>query len=37
MALKHLLTQFEGKPTVLARKLNMNRVTLRKKLTQTPD
>ena len=37
MALKHLLTRFEGKPTILARELNMNRVTLRKKLTQTPD
>ena len=31
-ALKHLLARFEGKPTVLARETNMNRVTLRKKL-----
>jgi DNA-binding NtrC family response regulator len=31
-ALRHLLERFEGKPTVLARETNMNRVTLRKKL-----
>jgi DNA-binding NtrC family response regulator len=30
--LRHLLERFEGKPTVLARETNMNRVTLRKKL-----
>nr|ACO70940.1 two component sigma54 specific transcriptional regulator Fis family [uncultured Verrucomicrobiota bacterium] len=33
MALRHLLAHYGGKPTVLARELNMNRVTLRKKLT----
>jgi DNA-binding NtrC family response regulator len=32
MALRHLLARFDGKPTVLARETNMNRVTLRKKL-----
>ena len=37
MALKHLLAHFDGKPTVLARETKMNRVTLRKKLTQSPD
>ena len=31
-ALKHLLARFDGKPTILAREINMNRVTLRKKL-----
>jgi DNA-binding NtrC family response regulator len=31
-ALRHLLARFDGKPTVLARETNMNRVTLRKKL-----
>ena len=30
--LRHLLARFDGKPTVLARETNMNRVTLRKKL-----
>jgi DNA-binding NtrC family response regulator len=30
--LRHLLARFDGKPTVLAREMNMNRVTLRKKL-----
>jgi DNA-binding NtrC family response regulator len=30
--LKHLLGRFDGKPTILAREANMNRVTLRKKL-----
>jgi DNA-binding protein Fis len=34
MVLKHLLTHFDDKPSVLARELNMNRVTLRKKLTR---
>jgi DNA-binding NtrC family response regulator len=33
MALRHLLAHYGGKPTVLARETNMNRVTLRKKLT----
>jgi DNA-binding NtrC family response regulator len=32
MMLRHLLARFGGKPTVLARETNMNRVTLRKKL-----
>ena len=32
--LKALLARFEGKPTILARELNMNRVTLRKKCRQ---
>jgi DNA-binding NtrC family response regulator len=32
MALQHLLARFDGKPTVLARKTGMNRVTLRKKV-----
>jgi DNA-binding NtrC family response regulator len=32
MVLRHLLARFDGKPTVLARETNMNRVTLRKKL-----
>lgn len=35
MALRHLLARFDGKPTVLARETNMNRVTLRKKLNAT--
>ena len=30
--LRHLLERFAGKPTILARETNMNRVTLRKKL-----
>lgn len=34
MLLKHLLKQFDNKPTVLAREMNINRVTLRKKLRQ---
>ena len=34
MALRHLLTRFEGKPTVLARETKMNRVTLRKKFAR---
>jgi DNA-binding NtrC family response regulator len=33
LLLKDLLARFQGKPTILARELNMNRVTLRKKLT----
>lgn len=33
MVLRHLLARFDGKPTVLARETNMNRVTLRKKLS----
>ena len=33
LALRHLLTRFDGKPTLLARETQMNRVTLRKKLT----
>jgi len=32
VALRHLLAHFEGKPTVLAREIKMNRVTLRSKL-----
>jgi DNA-binding NtrC family response regulator len=31
MALRHLLTRYGGKPTVLARELQMNRVTLRRR------
>ena len=31
--LRHLLARFDGKPTVLARELDMNRMTLRKKLS----
>jgi len=31
MALRHLLARFGGKPTVLARELQMNRVTLRRR------
>ena len=34
LALRHLLTRFEGKPTVLARATKMNRVTLRKKFAR---
>jgi DNA-binding NtrC family response regulator len=30
-ALKHLLAHFDGKPTILARELRMNRVTLRRR------
>lgn len=33
LALRHLLTRFDGKPTILARETGMNRVTLRKKLS----
>jgi DNA-binding NtrC family response regulator len=32
LALRHLLSRFDGKPTVLARETKMNRVTLRKKV-----
>lgn len=32
LALRHLLARFGGRPTVLARELRMNRVTLRRKL-----
>jgi DNA-binding NtrC family response regulator len=32
MVLRQLLARFDGKPTVLAREMRMNRVTLRKKL-----
>lgn len=32
--LRHLLNHFDNKPTVLARMMNINRVTLRKKLRQ---
>jgi len=32
LALAHLLTRFDGKPTILARETKMNRVTLRKKV-----
>ncbi|MGB8353350.1 MAG: sigma-54 dependent transcriptional regulator [Chthoniobacteraceae bacterium] len=32
MLLKHLLKQYQNKPTILAREMNLNRVTLRKKL-----
>ena len=35
LALRHLLTRFEGKPTVLARETKMNRVTLRKKFARS--
>jgi DNA-binding NtrC family response regulator len=35
-ALKHLLAHFEGKPTVLARELRMNRVTLRRRQRGLP-
>jgi DNA-binding NtrC family response regulator len=31
MALRHLLTRYGGKPTILARELQMNRVTLRRR------
>ena len=31
MAIRHLLTRYGGKPTVLARELQMNRVTLRRR------
>ena len=31
MALRHLLARYGGKPTVLARELQMNRVTLRRR------
>jgi DNA-binding NtrC family response regulator len=31
LALRHLLTRFDGKPTLLARETKMNRVTLRRK------
>jgi DNA-binding NtrC family response regulator len=31
-ALRHLLARFDGKPTILARETDMNRMTLRKKL-----
>ena len=34
MALRHLLTRFDGKPTILARETKMNRVTLRKKFAR---
>ena len=34
IALRHLLTRFEGKPTILARETKMNRVTLRKKFAR---
>ncbi len=34
LALRHLLTRFDGKPTVLARETKMNRVTLRKKFAR---
>ena len=30
--LRHLLARFDGKPTILARETDMNRMTLRKKL-----
>ena len=33
LVLRHLMARFDGRPTVLARELKMNRVTLRKKLT----
>jgi len=32
MLLKHLLKRYHNKPTILAREMNLNRVTLRKKL-----
>jgi hypothetical protein len=31
LVLRHLLSRFDGKPTVLARETKMNRVTLRRK------
>ncbi|MDB6155890.1 MAG: Fis family transcriptional regulator [Chthoniobacteraceae bacterium] len=34
MALRHLLTRFDNKPTILARETGMNRVTLRRKCRQ---
>ncbi len=34
LALHHLLSRFDGKPTVLARETKMNRVTLRKKFAR---
>ncbi len=34
LALRHLLTRFDGKPTLLARATKMNRVTLRKKFAR---
>ncbi len=34
MALSHLLSRFDGKPTILARETKMNRVTLRKKFAR---
>ncbi|MCX6980647.1 MAG: sigma-54 dependent transcriptional regulator [Verrucomicrobia bacterium] len=34
LVLRHLLTRFDGKPTLLARATKMNRVTLRKKFTR---
>jgi DNA-binding NtrC family response regulator len=34
LILRHLLTRFDGKPTLLARATKMNRVTLRKKFTR---
>ncbi len=34
LALRHLLTRFDGKPTILARETKMNRVTLRKKFAR---
>ncbi len=34
MVLRRLLARFDGKPTVLARELKMNRVTLRKRLAE---
>jgi DNA-binding NtrC family response regulator len=35
IALRHLLARFDGKPTILARETNMNRVTLRKKFARS--
>ena len=37
LALRHLLTRFDGKPTILARETKMNRVTLRRKQRQMDD
>jgi len=34
MILRHLLTHFGGRPTIMARETRMNRVTLRKKIAQ---
>ncbi|MEQ1850699.1 MAG: sigma-54 dependent transcriptional regulator, partial [Chthoniobacteraceae bacterium] len=34
LALRHLLTRFDGRPTILARETKMNRVTLRRKCTR---